>query len=555
MPTRRNFLTKSALGLAALTCFFTGCAPRETAVDAGIRTQTLHIGNDAEPPNLDPHTNASTIAGFILGALNEGLVRISNDGVTIKPGLAEHWEISEDGLVYTFHLRDNAKWSNGEPLVAEDYVAGIQRFLNPELACGGVNRAFPIVGAEDYAEGRNPDPTSVGVSAPDSHAVRIQLRFRAPYFLSRLARNNFVPLNLPMLDQFDGHSKPGGRWTLPGNLISNGPFILKEWQPHVVIVLEKNPHYWQADQVSLQEIHFHPIADSNVEERAFRTGQLHITFGVPYSKLDGYREQNNGVLRSTNILRSGTIAFNTTKPPFNDARVRRAFSLSIDRERLIATVLKGQGVPAYNYTPPMAGGYDLPSMLKYDVSAARRQLAEAGYPDGAGFPQPELLLSGRDDEMITLGQALQQMWKDTLGVEVTLAPTEFKVWLDQILNNNYLFASSGWNMQVDDPTDILEKGVSNNAYNEAYWSNAEFDQAFTTINQAGNEAERRAAIIESERIINAHVPWATLYFATRNQLVHPSVQGWQGNPIQVIDWTAISLRSNSSLISSASQKR
>ena len=534
-------MIKRTLGLIFLICGVIGCTPRESAVEAGIRTQTLHIGNSDDPPDLDPHTNVSAAVSRLSSALNEGLVTIANDGVTIKPGLAKSWDISLDGLAYTFHLREDAKWSNGEPLVADDYVAGIQRFLTPLLAAEGVNIAFPIVGAQDYAEGRNPDPSPVGVFAPDAHTVVIHFRFRAPYFLSLLADSHFVPLYGPMLDQYQGHTQRGGRWTLPGNFISNGPFTLATWKPNVAITVAKNPHYWNADAISLQAIHFYPIGDPGTEERAFRTGQLHVTNGLPTSKLSVYLDKHDDVLRSTPVLASNFISFNTTKPPFNDARVRRAFSLAIDRERLMSSVMKGQGVPAYTFTPASAGGYDLPPLAHHDVAAARQLLADAGYPEGSNFPQLELLLSSKDEVILNLGQALQEMWKVGLGVDIHIAPTEFKVWLDHLRNRSHTFTTSNWNLGVNDPADTLALAVSHNPNNDAYWVNSDYDDAFEAINQATNESERRAAILECERLINAEAPWAPLFFGIRNQLVHPSVQGWRGNPLQVIDWTTLSL--------------
>ncbi len=521
-----------------------GCAPRETAVSSGNRTQTIHLGITADPPDLDPHTNVSTAVSLIGSSLNEGLVGLANDGATIKPGLAKSWAISPDGLVYTFNLREDAAWSNGEPLVAADYVAGIHRFLNPQLAAESVNITFPIVGAQDYAEGRQTDPSSIGVVAPDPHTVIIRFRFRAPYLLSLLADSHLVPLYGPMLDKFIGRTQRGGRWTLPGNFISNGPFTLTAWQPNVVVTVAKNTHYWNADAVSLNKINFYPIEDAGTEERAFRAGQLHVTQKLPTSKLSVYAAKPDGVLRTTPILRADFIAFNTTQAPFDDVRVRQAFALAIDRERLMSSVLKGQGVPAYTFTPPTAGGYDLLPLARYDVTAARHLLTAAGYPGGAGFPPVELLLSSKDEAKLTLGQALQEMWKVSLGIEIKIAPTEFKVWLDHLRNRSHLFTTSNWSLGVNDPIDTLALAVSHNPNNDAYWVNPAYDAAFAAINQAPDNQARRATILECERLIHAEAPWAPLFVTTRNQLVHPSVQGWQGNPLQTIDWTTLSLRSD-----------
>lgn len=534
-------MLRRAMGAGLAMVIFASCARHETAVESGIRTQTLHLGNNAEPPDLDPHTSNSSTTGLIGMALNEGLVRAASDGVTIQPGVAERWEISEDGLNYTFHLRDNARWSNGDRVTAADFVAAFRRFLEPKLGCETANITFPIVGARDFVEGRSRDFGTVGVAAPDDRTVAIRLRFRAPYFLQVLHGSHLVPLYGPMLDRFDGREKRGGRWTQPGNMVTNGPFMLKEWKPDTVVVVAKNPHYWNAAHVRLNEVHFYPTEDSGTEERAFRTGQLHVTFTIPFSKLSAYAERHAPELRSTPLLRTDFITFGTAKPPFNDPRVRRAFSLAIDRERLTASVLKGRGDAAFTYVRPGAGGYALPRMARFDADEAKRLLAEAGFPGGAGFPAVDLTLGNRSEEIQTYGQALQQMWRQTLGVQVGLAPTEQKVWLDILRNKSFAITTDNWNMGVNDPSEMLALGVTNDPNNDAGWSSPRYDAAFARVAAAPDEAARRDAIVECERLIAEEVPYAPVFFAVRNNLVHPSVKGWKANAVQWIDWTAVSL--------------
>jgi oligopeptide transport system substrate-binding protein len=518
-----------------------GCSRRETAVTTGLRTQTLHIGNSAEPPDLDPHTNNAMSVGFIGEALNEGLVRYANDGVTIKPGVAERWEISADGLRYTFHLRANALWSNGDRVTAADFVAAFRRFLEPKLGCETANIAFPIIGARDFLEGRSKDFASVGISAPDERTVEFRLRFVAPYFLAVLCNSHLVPLHGPTLDRFGGRDQRGGKWTQPGNLVSNGPFVLKAWKPQSVIVVAKNPRYWNAAQVTLNEICFYPIEDSGTEERAFRSGQLHVTYTLPFSKLPSYQQRPAAELRSTPLLRTDYITFGTGKPPFNDARLRRAFSLAIDRERLASTVLKGRGDAAFTFVRPGAGGYELPRLAQHDPAEAKRLLAEAGFPGGAGFPRLALTLSNRSEEILNYGQALQQMWRDTLGVNVELAPSELKVWLDILRNKSFTITTDNWNMGIDDPSEMLALAVTGDPNNDAGWSDARFDRAFAAIEAAPTNAARREAILACEKLIAEEAPYAPVFFGVRNNLVHPAVRGWRGNAVQTIDWTAVSL--------------
>jgi len=519
----------------------TSCAQRETAVDAGLRTQTLHVGNNAEPPDLDPHTNNSTVVGFIQHALFEGLVNLANDGTTILPGVAERWEISSDGRTYTFYLRANATWSNGDAVTATDFLAAFRRFLEPKLGCEAANLLFPLVRARDFLEGRTKDFADVGVKAPDERTVVLSLAFRAPYFLNVLTDHHLRPLHRPSLAKFHGVDQRGGKWTAPGNLISNGPFVLKEWKQNQVLVVGKNPRYWDATRVRLNEIRFSPIEDAAAEERAYRAGQLHVTNKLPQSKIDTYAQQPGSGLHSVPILRTNFVAFSTQRPPFNDVRVRRAFSLAIDRERIAHTAAKGRATPAFSFVRPGVGGYTFPPFLRHDPAAAQALLAEAGFPGGAGFPALDYTVGSRDQDDLLVAQALQQMWQQTLGVKVGIASTELKVWLDLLRTKTFALTADNWNMGIDDPTEMLALGVTGDPNNDSGWSDPRYDAAFVAVNHAPDEPARRAAIALCEQLIADEAPYAPVFFTTRAHLVHPTVQGWRDNPMQKIDWTALSL--------------
>jgi oligopeptide transport system substrate-binding protein len=302
--------------------------------------------------------------------------------------------------------------------------------MEPTLAAG-VATLFPIVGARDFVEGRNPDFASVGIKALDSRTVRMNLRFRAPYFLSVLAGGQFVPVHRSSVEKFAGRLKRGAKWTQPGNMIGNGAFVLKEWKPNVVVTVTRNALYWNVAQVRLAEIRFYPIDDLNAEERAFRTGQLHVTSGLPLTKVAAYSNAPSSQLQLTKVLRTDFITFNTLRPPFSDARVRRAFSLAIDRERL-ASLAKGRGTPAYSFVPPGAGGYQLGNFVEYSPTEAKKLLRDAGFPDGVGFPPQEYMFSSGNADLLAVSEVLQQMWQQVLGVQIRLAPCEYKVLLARI---------------------------------------------------------------------------------------------------------------------------
>lgn len=535
MNHSRRFL--APLTALALLLLPGGCARHETAVESGTRGQILHLGNRDEPADLDPNTNNGSTTGFILSSLFEGLVTFSRDGVTIQPGAAERWEISPDGLTYTFHLRANARWSSGEPVTAQDFRDSILRLLDPALACEQANQAFPIVGAQDFLEGRSKDPNSVGVRAPDAHTLVTILSHPAPYWLSILAQNGPVwPVNLRSVDANGGRHKRGGAWTQPGKLVGNGAFVLAEWRPNAVVRVVRNPLYWDAARVRLKEVRFYPIDDESSEERAYRAGQLHLTRRLPQSKVAVYEREHPTELQLTPELRTSYLTFNVTRPPFTDARVRRAFSLAVNREQLVRATLGKLGTPATSFVIPGVAEYTPPVTLKFDPVEARRLLTEAGYPGGAGLPPVEFTLNGNAGVTLEIGAALQEMWSQNLGVRVTVQPAEFKVYLSLLREKQFTLLLDGWGYGIPDPRDPLDLASTGNLNNDSAWSDRVYDAAFARADHTLVTAERRAAFDEMETILAREVPYAALYHANQGFLRHPSLHGWTNNSLRAIDW-------------------
>jgi oligopeptide transport system substrate-binding protein len=533
MLLRRHLLSSGGLALLALA----GCAKHETAVEAGNRAQVLHLGNRDEPADLDPHTvNAATTA-LLLSSLFEPLLNTANDGTTILPGVAERWEVSPDRLIYTFHLRADAKWSNGEPVTAQDFRDSFLRLLDPVLGCEQANVAFPIVGAQDFLEGRNKDPNSVGVRAPDAHTFVTVLSHPAPYWLSIIAQNGPLwPVNPRSVDALGDRHKRGGAWTEPGKLVSNGPFVLAEWRPNSFIRVVRNPLYWDAAHVRLQEIRFYPIEDESAEERSYRAGQLHITNRLPITKVAAIERERPAELQISPELRINYLTFNVTHPPFTDARVRRAFSLAVNREQLVHATLGKLATPAATMVRPGTGGYTAPATTNFDPAEARRLLAEAGYPGGAGLPPIEFTLNGHTGFTLEVGAALQEMWLQNLGVRVSVQPVEFKVYLSLLREKQFTLLLDGWFNGIADPRDPLELATTGDPNNDSAWSNRDYDAAFAASDATAVPAERAAAFDRMQAILAREVPFAPLYYTNIGFLLHPSVHGWRNNPLHDIDW-------------------
>ncbi len=527
--------------LLALAAFaLAGCGRMETAVSSGNRDQVLHIGNKDEPSALDPHINTASSTSTILSALFEGLVTPASDGVTILPGDAESWEVSPGGLTLTFHLRRDARWSSGEPVTAEDYRQSFLRILDPRLGSELSGYIFAIRGAQAFVEGRSTDPGSVGIVAPDPRTLVLTLEHPAPYLFRVLGRAPFYPVHLRDLDASGGRSQRGGPWTLPGALVSNGPFTLAEWRPNAFISVRRNPGFWDAARVTLREIRFYPTDDEASEERSFRAGQLHVTYGLPKTKVPVYESEHPDELHVTKVLRTNFLTFNVARAPFADPRVRRAFSLSVDRERLVGAALGRLGTPARSLVRPGTGGYTPPEGFRFDPSAAAALLAAAGYPGGAGLPRVEMTLNGNTGVAVSVAEILREMWSKVLGVRVDVLPVEHKVYLEIERERQFQLLMEGY-AYIPDARDLLEGIVTGDPNNDSGASNPAVDSALVASDRSPDEAGRWAAFDIMEAVNAREAYYAPVYYTNRGILVSPSVRGWRDNGLSIIDWREISL--------------
>jgi oligopeptide transport system substrate-binding protein len=532
---RRRYFLLIAWILAAA-----GCARRETDVDAGIRDQVLLVGNKDEPSDLDPTINNASSTGFLLTTLFEGLVSQASDGVSIIPGAAERWEVSPDGLTLTFHLRKSGRWSNGAPLTSKDFYDSFFRALDPQVASENAGNGFPIRGARDYVEGRSRDPATVGISAPDPYTFVLTLEHPAPYMFSLLTGSTFYPVYMPSLDANGGRRQRGGPWERPGVLVGNGPFVLSEWKLNAYVSVKRNPFYWDAARVRLNEIRFFPTDDEDAEERAFRAGQLHITARIPQSKVAVYEAGHPDELHVNPIFRTNYITFNVARAPFTDPRVRAAFSLAIDRKELVKAALGKLGTPAFSYVRPGTGGFVPKKGFRFDPQEGRRLLAEAGFPGGAGLPPIEFSLNGNGGTALQVGEVLQQMWAQNLGAHVTVQPMEFKVYLTLLREKNFQVVLDGW-FSFPDPSNILELGVIGDPNNDSGGGDPEYDAAYAAAEHTLDPSGRRAAFDRMEAANAREVMYAPIYFTNRGYLVHPGVRGLKDNPTDTVDWREVYL--------------
>ncbi len=508
-----------------LASALTGCLKRETAVERGNRDQILHRGMGPEVADIDPHLATTANDYAVLSALFEGLVAEDPQTLAPVPGVAESWEVSADNLTYTFHLRANAKWSNGDPVTARDFLASWQRVLTPSLAADNAYLLYIVQNAEAFHKGQLTDFAQVGFSAPDERTVRITLEHPASYFLSLLQHWVWWPVHLPTLEKSGSPYQRGNRWARPETFVGNGPFNLKEWRTGQHIDVVKSPTYWDAAIVRLNGIRLHPIEDLNAEERAFRSGQLHLTEALPVAKVDAYRRTNPELLRIDPYLGTYYYTFNTERPFLNDAKIRRALALAVNRTGLTERILRGGQQPASAFTPPGTAGYTPPPGFTTDFAEARRLLAEAGYPDGKGAPVLEILLNTSENHRI-IAEALQSDWRKELGLEIRLLNMEGKSVLAARRAGDFQILRSSWIGDFNDPATFLSVFTSSSGNNHSRWKNPAYDQLLFQAARTSDTEARHALFKQAEALLIADAPFIPLYTYTHVFLKNPSVQGW-----------------------------
>jgi oligopeptide transport system substrate-binding protein len=384
---------------------------------------------------------------------------------------------------------------------------------------------FVMKGAEDYYKGKTQDFSSVGAQALDERTLRITLNGPVPYFLSLLNHYSWWPVHLPTIARHGDPYQRNNRWTRPGNFVGNGPFVLARWNVGHVIVVKKNPLYWNAASVKLNEIHFHPIESTDTEERSFRSGQLHVTEQVPQSKISVYRRDKPQLLHIDPYLGAYFFRINTTRPQFRDKRVRQALALAIDRKTIVENITRGGQLPAYYFTPPDTVGYTSRTSIRYDPEGARKLLAQAGYPGGKGFPPFDILYNTSESHK-SIAEAIQQMWKRELGLDARLLNQEWKVYLDTEKRKDYDVSRAGWIGDYADPSTFLETFLADSGNNRTGWANAAYDRLLKEASRLGDRETRYELFQKAEAIFLDEMPVIPIYHYTRVYLMHPWVRGW-----------------------------
>jgi oligopeptide transport system substrate-binding protein len=535
-------ITRIAQVALMVLCFVVlpGCWRAESRAAYGTRVGILQYGNDTEPQDLDPHLVSGYNEQKVLWALFEGLVTLDPKTLEPIPGVAETWQLSPDGLVYTFKLRNNARWSNGDPLTANDFVFSWKRLLSPTLGAEYSYMLHVVKNAKAYNEGKIKEFGEVGVKAIDAHTLEVTLENPTPYFLSMQVHMTFFPVHQGCIERIGPYNQRATRWTQPDNFVSNGPFKLTEWKPDQVIRSIKSEHYWDAQTVKLNGIDFYPADNLQTEERIFRVGDLHLTSDLLQSKIDVYKQRDPSVLHINPICGTYFYRFNCKQEPFDDPRIRRALSLAINRQSIVDNVSRGDEKIAGSLCPPTIGGYTSVNNVEFNVEEAKRLFASAGIQDGKSLPPIDILFNQLESHQY-IAEAIQQMWETELGVKATLSNQDWKVYLDSLNHLSYSVARSAWYADFLDPINFLECFTTDSGNNRTGWSNANYDALVERARRTVDPAERLLVLQDAEKILLDESPVAPIYYYTRKFLLSPDVKNWYANMLGYFNYKFVYL--------------
>lgn len=496
----------------------------------------LNVNIASEPESIDPALNTAVDGAVMINHMFEGLYKWIDDGNGVAKlvlGQAESVDVNAEKTVYTFKIHENAKWSDGQAVTASDFVYSWQRLVDPATAADYCYMADILLNANEIMAGEK-DKSELGVKAIDEHTLEVTLHTPCPYFEEIMAFPSLMPVRQDMIE------KGGDQWTFDlSTYVGNGPYKMESWEHNSKIRLVKSENYYDYAKLGPNAINFALMDDANAIYAAFNSGQLNFIEEVPVAEIPTLVEQ--GKLNIDKYIGTYYVCFQTQKAPFDDVRVRKAFSLAIDRNYIVEQITRTGQVPASGFVPygvndalgiegddfrTVGGNYMDVSKEAYEANCeeARRLLAEAGYEGGAGFPVVEYLYNTSDNHK-AIGEALQQMWQDELGVTVNLVNQEWNTFLQTRKEGNYSIARNGWIADYNDPMSFLDMWLTGGGNNDAHYSNAEYDALIMQAKSTSDAAERMRLMHQAEDILMGEdVVHAAIYFYTNKYMA----QGFTG---------------------------
>lgn len=485
-------------------------------------SKVLNVNNSSEPGSLHPANAQGTHESWILEHTFEGLTKKTEEG-KIVPGSAESWEISEDGLTWTFKLKDGLKWSNGDPLTATDFEYAWKYALKPETAADYAYQLYYLKGGEAYnsKKGKEED---VGVKATDEHTLVVTLEQPTPYFLDLTSFYTFYPINKKVQEE-------NPKWALDAKThVSNGPFKLTEWKHKESLKIEKNENYYDKDKIKLDAVNFALIEDENTAWQMYQSGELDLAYPLPVDIQGQMVNSDDKEFKMGKELAVYYYNFNTEVKPFNNAKVRKALSMAIERQKITENVAQGGQKPAFGVVPPgipdASGDFqeNTGDLFKENVAEAKKLLKEGLAEEGMKELPDFSILYNTLDSHKKIAEAVQGMWRDNLGVEVTLENAEFQVKLDREKAGDFEISRAGWVGDYVDPMTFM-LWETDGAYNDAGWSNKEYDNLLKEAKSTMDPKERMDALHKAEKVMIDEMPILPVYFYTKPYMVKSNVTG------------------------------
>lgn len=538
--------SKLLIGLLSLSMIFSACGGNNDKAsdgndnnqavvneEEGKKDGVLDINIASEPDSIDPALNTSVDGAIMISHLFESLIRWDDDGegnAVLKPGIAESWEVSDDGLTWTFKLRD-AKWSDGKDITADDFVYSWNRLVDPAT---GADYEYMLDMVKGY------DEKKLDISAPDPKTFVVNLSVKCPYFEEICAFPAVMPVRKDIIEA-------NKTWTnSPETLVSNGAYKLEKWDHNSTLSMVKNPEYYDQDSVKAEKLAFHLQDDQNAIYASYRSGDLDFINSVPQEEIQKLLDTKE--LKIKPYVGTYFVCFNTEKEPFNDPKVRKAFSLAIDRNFIVNQVT-GQGqepatayVPSGVYDAKGAEGDDFRTVggdyysindedYEKNIEEAKKLMEEAGYKDGEGFPQIDYLYN-TDENHKAIAEALQNMWQENLGVQVSLQNQDWNVFLKERKEGNYNIARHGWIADYNDPMSFIDMWLTGGGNNDAQYKNEEFDKYVKAAKATSDPDERMENMHKAEDIlIGEDNVVAPLYFYNNSYMMKPNIKGLYYTPL------------------------
>ncbi|EHU4914285.1 oligopeptide ABC transporter substrate-binding protein OppA [Vibrio vulnificus] len=525
----KNKITQALLLGAGLTLATTSLSALAADVPAGTKLaakQELVRGNGTEVASLDPHKTEGVPESNVIRDLLEGLVNQDANGNVI-PGVAESWETT-DNQTFTFHLRKDAKWSNGDPVTAQDFVYSWQRAVDPATASpySWYMEYTKMKNAKEIIAGAK-DKSTLGAKALDDKTLVVELEAPVPYFVMMMGHTTTKPIHKATVEKF------GDQWTKAENYVGNGAFVLDKWVVNERLELKRNAQYWDDKNTVLTKMTYLPIENQVAEMNRFLSGEIHITNELPLEHFKRLKKEHSESVQVKGDLCTYYYGFNNAKAPFDDVRVRKALSYAIDRD-VISNAILGQGQkPAYFLTPEITAGFS-PEMPAYGkmtqkerIAEAKKLLEEAGY--SKANPLKFTLLYNTSENHKKIATAIQSMWKTGLGVDIALENQEWKTYLDTRRQGNFDVTRAGWCGDYNEASSFLTLMKSNNSSNDPKYQSEEYDAVMAKAIASTSEEERQKLYAEAEKLLARDMPIAPIYQYVKSRLVSPAVGGYPYN--------------------------